>query len=57
MRRRTDGSSDSENSSPTGNLRRSRSSYPTWRSDETYHGGDRVTHDWSVWEAQWWTRG
>ncbi|RQG93560.1 PKD domain-containing protein [Natrarchaeobius chitinivorans] len=31
--------------------------YPEWDPDETYTEGDRVVHDGTVWEAQWWTRG
>lgn len=30
---------------------------PAWRSDRIYRSGDRVTHDGTVWEAQWWTSG
>ncbi|MFC4405512.1 carbohydrate-binding protein [Haloarchaeobius iranensis] len=30
---------------------------PAWSPDATYTEGDRVTHDESVWEAKWWTRG
>ena len=31
--------------------------YPAWNPDDVYTEGDRVTHDGTVWEAQWWTRG
>ncbi|WP_018257765.1 PKD domain-containing protein [Halomicrobium katesii] len=31
--------------------------YPAWDADTAYTGGDRVTHDGKVWEAQWWTNG
>ncbi|RQG99216.1 PKD domain-containing protein [Natrarchaeobius oligotrophus] len=31
--------------------------YPEWDPDEVYTSGDRVVHDGTVWEAQWWTRG
>ncbi|MBZ6495067.1 glycosyl hydrolase family 18 protein [Natrinema longum] len=31
--------------------------YPEWDPDTAYTDGDRVVHDDSVWEAQWWTRG
>ncbi|RQG86681.1 PKD domain-containing protein [Natrarchaeobius halalkaliphilus] len=31
--------------------------YPEWNPDETYTEGDRVVHEGSVWEAQWWTQG
>jgi chitinase len=30
--------------------------YPTWAPDTVYTGGDRVTWEGYVWEAQWWTR-
>ncbi|WP_372480433.1 glycosyl hydrolase family 18 protein [Halomicrobium sp. HM KBTZ05] len=33
------------------------SSYPAWDASVAYSGGDRVTHDGSVWEAAWWTKG
>jgi chitin-binding protein len=28
-----------------------------WDPDETYTGGDQVSHDGSTWEASWWTQG
>ncbi|RQG99218.1 PKD domain-containing protein [Natrarchaeobius oligotrophus] len=31
--------------------------YPEWDPDVVYTDGDRVTHDGSIWEAQWWTQG
>ncbi|MEY7852194.1 glycosyl hydrolase family 18 protein [Natrarchaeobius sp. A-rgal3] len=31
--------------------------YPDWDPDEVYDSGDRVVHDGSVWEANWWTQG
>ncbi|WP_090620174.1 PKD domain-containing protein [Natrinema salaciae] len=31
--------------------------YPEWDPDTVYTSGDRVVHDGSVWEANWWTRG
>ncbi|RQG93554.1 glycosyl hydrolase family 18 protein [Natrarchaeobius chitinivorans] len=31
--------------------------YPAWDPDAVYTGGDRVVHDGSVWEANWWTQG
>ncbi len=31
--------------------------YPEWEPDAVYTSGDRVVHDGTVWEAQWWTRG
>ncbi|SER36879.1 glycosyl hydrolase family 18 protein [Natrinema salaciae] len=31
--------------------------YPEWDPDTVYTSEDRVVHDGSVWEAQWWTRG
>ncbi|WP_278002238.1 carbohydrate-binding protein [Natrinema caseinilyticum] len=30
---------------------------PAWNSSEIYREGDRVTHDGTTWEAQWWTQG
>ncbi|QFU83914.1 glycosyl hydrolase family 18 protein [Natronorubrum aibiense] len=32
-------------------------SYPSWDDTAAYTDGDRVVHDGTVWEAQWWTRG
>ncbi|WP_179261562.1 carbohydrate-binding protein [Natrinema halophilum] len=31
--------------------------YPAWDSSKIYREGDRVTHDGTTWEAQWWTQG
>ncbi|WP_139210861.1 carbohydrate-binding protein [Natrinema salaciae] len=31
-------------------------SYPAWDPKPVYTDGDRVTHDGTVWEAQWWTQ-
>ncbi|AGN02078.1 PKD domain-containing protein [Salinarchaeum sp. Harcht-Bsk1] len=28
-----------------------------WQSDVAYSGGDQVTHDGSLWTAEWWTKG
>jgi|GEM_PF-2089251 len=33
------------------------SGVPAWDSAATYSGGDRVTHDGALWEAQWWIQG
>lgn len=32
-------------------------SAPAWNPEQVYRRGDRVAHDCTVWEAQWWTRG
>ncbi|WP_179261566.1 carbohydrate-binding protein [Natrinema halophilum] len=32
-------------------------STPAWDSSKIYREGDRVTHDGTTWEAQWWTQG
>jgi len=29
----------------------------SWDAGSTYNGGDQVTHDGALWEAQWWTQG
>ncbi|MEY7852192.1 PKD domain-containing protein [Natrarchaeobius sp. A-rgal3] len=31
--------------------------YPAWDADTVYTDGDRVVHEGSVWETQWWTQG
>ncbi|EMA47431.1 glycosyl hydrolase family 18 protein [Halococcus saccharolyticus] len=33
------------------------SQYPAWDANTAYSGGDRVTHNGSVWVAEWWTKG
>ncbi|MFC4405511.1 glycosyl hydrolase family 18 protein [Haloarchaeobius iranensis] len=30
---------------------------PAWSAEATYTGGDRVTYEGYIWEAEWWTRG
>ena len=30
---------------------------PAWDPDEVYSGGDQVSHDGFLWEANWWTQG
>ncbi|ELY92340.1 glycoside hydrolase family 18 [Natrialba taiwanensis DSM 12281] len=31
--------------------------YPAWDPDAVYTDGDRVVHDGTIWETNWWTRG
>ncbi|WP_330632874.1 glycosyl hydrolase family 18 protein [Halocatena halophila] len=31
--------------------------YPAWDPNTAYSGGDRVEHNGTVWEANWWTKG
>lgn len=47
------GNSSSENN--TGNA--GQTSYPAWTASATYNGGDRVSFEGGIYEAQWWTRG
>lgn len=33
------------------------SQYPAWDANTAYSGGDRVTHNGYIWNAEWWTTG